>query len=209
MIKPVIMLGAGGHGRVLAEAVLHRGGTIVGLCVPAKDRDSRLLKDIPILGDDADVGRLDPGAFELVNAIGVKPKSGDPGTGQRERIFREFSTKGFSFARVIGAGTVIASDVQIGVGAQILGGAIIQPGVEIGENAVITLGTAIDHDSKIGAHAFIGPGVTFCGAVKIGDGAFLGAGVVVLPGVSIGRRAVVGAGVLVRRNVSDGEVLLS
>ena len=209
MNKPVIIIGAGGHARVLAEAVRHRGGTIMGLSVPAQDRNNRLLTDVPIIGDDADVRRLDSGSFVLVNAIGVKPKAGDPGTTQRERIYREFSESGFSFAQVIGAGTVIASDVRIGSGAQILGGAIVQSGVEVGENAVITLGTSIDHDSIIGAHAFIGPGVTFCGAVKVGDGAFLGAGAVVLPGVRIGSRALGGAGVVVRRGVGDCEVLLS
>jgi len=204
-MRRLIVLGAGGHAKVLIDALLHMKRDVSGLSIPALCKGDPQILGLKIIGDDAELKKLGPSRIELVNGVGAKARRGDPGTLLRRRVFEGFRADGFSFCSVLGRGVTLASDFAMGEGSQVLSGAVIQPGVFLGDNIVINTAASIDHDCRIEAHAVISPGAVLCGNVTVGEGAFVGAGAVILPGVTIGQGAVVAAGATVRKSVGVNE----
>lgn len=198
MSLPVIILGGGGHAKVLIEALRASGVTVLGItdADPAKRGTSVL--GVPVLGDDAEVERRAPGSVLLVNGVGSvdRPKA-------RTALFNAFKAKGYSFATVLHPAAVIASDAVLGEGAQVMAGAVIQPGCSIGENVIINTRVSVDHDCSIGPHAHLAPGVTLSGEVHIGSGSHIGTGAVVVQGVRIGSGCLVAAGAVVVADVHE------
>ncbi len=196
MTKPVLVLGAGGHAKVLIEALIQSGTVVAGIA----DSDSALVGTnvlgIPILGGDEIVGKFSPAETLLVNGIGSVGLSII-----RQQIFIRFKEIGYNFATVIHPSAVIASDVVLGEGTQVMAGAIIQPGCCIGNNTIINTRTSVDHDCMIGAHVHIAPGVTLSGGVTIGEASHIGTGAIIIQGIIIGRQSVVGAGSLLLKDV--------
>ncbi len=91
-----------------------------------------------------------------------------------------------SFETVIHPSAVIAPEVHIDDGVQVMAGAIVQPGSWLGENVIINTGARVDHDCTIDAHAHVAPGVTLSGNVHVGNGAHIGAGATVIQGIKVG-----------------------
>jgi sugar O-acyltransferase (sialic acid O-acetyltransferase NeuD family) len=194
---PLIVVGGGGHGRVVLEALRSAGREVRGVV----DRDpavARLLpKGVPWLGDDAALATFPPGQYSLVNGVG------GIGDGNRRAIFEKWREQGYVFAPVRHESAVIAHDIELGEGAQVMAGAVLQPGVRIGANAIVNTRAAIDHDCFIGDHCHVAPGAVLCGGVVLGEETHIGAGAVVIQGVRIGRGAMIGAGAIIRRDVGD------
>jgi len=202
----VVIIGAGGHARVLAASLKAQGVTIQGFLDPAL-RGQRFL-GVEVLGDDELLETFDPAKLAVVNGIGAKPTRTGPGLETRRAVHERMKQKGFTIRKVVHPSAVVGEEVQIGEGAQIMAGAVIQPNVILGEGAVVNTRVSIDHDCVIGAHAFVGPGATLCGTVVIGEQAFIGAGAVILPEVRIGAFAIVAAGLTVRKSVGERATVL-
>jgi UDP-perosamine 4-acetyltransferase len=205
---PFVIIGAGGHASVVADALRALGVAIRGMTDREASRKGLEVMGIPILGDDAILATLGSGTVCLANGIGVRPRAcggvpPDAGTGRRRGIFIGMRADGFAFPPIIHPSAVVSDAAEIASGAQIMAGAVIQPRARIGENAVINTSVSVDHDCRIGAHAFVAPGAVLCGNVTIGEGALIGAGAVVLPGRAIGENALIGAGAVVRGDVGD------
>lgn len=199
MNLPVIVLGSGGHAKVLIEALLASSVEIVGIVDEDPAQKGKSILGIPVIGNDDTVNQYRPGAVQLVNGLG------SVGVPERRReIFERFSALGYGFASVVHPSAVIASDAEIGEGAQIMAGAVIQPGSGIGRNAIINTRASVDHDCIIGDHTHIAPGVTLSGGVRVGAGAHIGTGATVIQGIDIGNDSLVGAGALVLKNVPSG-----
>lgn len=196
-VKPVIVLGAGGHAKVLVDALLAQGIEVLGLTAPASTVASVLGR--PVLGDDDVVNRHVPGDVELAVGVGSVSQSQ-----LRMTLFDRFRALGYHFATVIHPGAILGREILIEAGAQIMAGAVIQPGCCIGTNTIVNTRAAVDHDCIVGAHCHIAPGVTLSGAVHVGDSCHLGTGAVVIQGIHIGDGALVGAGALVLANVPPG-----
>lgn len=200
----LIVLCAGGHARVLIEALLCRGMRPDGVV----DRDHALLGGaiggIPIVGSDDDVLGMDMQATELINGLGNRASRTCSGLSARRALFGRFASRGYKFPVILHPSAVIASDAILADGAQVMAGAVIQPAVSIGANALVNTGAIVEHDCRVGAHAHIAPGAVLCGAVSIGEGAHIGAGAVVLVGVSIGSGAVVAGGAVIARDIAAG-----
>lgn len=190
-----LLLAAGGHGRVVLDALLSQGQQVDGIL------DSGLavgesIFGIPVLGADAWLDAHDPSAFMLANGAGA------PTSPLRRRLFEQWIARGFAFVSLRHPSVVLGREVELQPGSQVMAGAVVQSRCQIGPNAVVNTRASIDHDCHIGAHAFIAPGAVLCGGVRVGVGAFVGAGAVLLPGIHIGDGAVVGAGATVIRDVA-------
>ena len=199
MAKPVIILGAGGHARVIAEALQRSGKAILGLLdarIPAYTAVSGLM----VLGGDEHLVDYSPNDVELANGIGSLPGKCE----DRLRVFRTYKEKGYGFATVIHPSAVLPEELALGEGAQVMAGAILQPGVAVGINSIINTGAIVDHDCIIGDHCHIAPGTVLSGGVRVGDEAHIGTGAHVIQGMVIGRGAVVAAGATVYRPVAEG-----
>jgi sugar O-acyltransferase (sialic acid O-acetyltransferase NeuD family) len=120
---------------------------------------------------------------------------------QLQAVFEKFKGKGFTFATIVHPSAVVASDVALGEGAQIMAGAIIQPGSRIGMNTIVNTKASVDHDCLIGDHVHLSPGVTLSGDVRIYNGVHIGTGATVIQGITIGANSLVGAGSVVIADV--------
>ncbi|RTL56016.1 MAG: acetyltransferase [Rhodocyclaceae bacterium] len=197
--EDIIVIAAGGHGRVVLDALLTGGARVRGLIDPGLVVGSRIF-DVPVLGGDEILEGLAVEDCLLANGLGANPS-----TVARAALHQRLAARGFRFARVIHPSAIVGREVELGEGCQLMAGAVVQCGVRIGRNAVVNTAASLDHDVIVGDDAFIAPGATLCGNVALGHCAFVGAGATVLPSVRVGDGAVVAAGAIVRRDVPGGE----
>ena len=198
--RPIIVIGAGGHAKVVIDALLREGRDIIGITDADPARNGDKLLGVPIIGDDAMLDNYKSSAIDLALGIGsVQAKS------PRQKIFADFKALRFDFATVIHPSAIIGHEVNIGEGAQILPGAIINSGTNIRIGSIVNTGACVDHDCDIGEFAHIAPGATLSGNIKIGDGAHVGTGASIIQGISVGAHALVAAGATVVRDVNDNE----
>jgi UDP-perosamine 4-acetyltransferase len=200
----LIVLCAGGHARVVIEALLSRGIRPAAVTDSDAARVGRTVGGIPITGPDEDIFKMDANSVELANGLGNRASRADSGLAGRRALFERFAVAGYRFPVIAHASAVIASDASLGDGAQIMAGAVVQPAARIGRNVLINSRAVVEHDCRIGDHAHIAPGAVLCGGVSVGEGAHVGAGAVVLVGINVGAGAVVAAGAVVTRDVAPG-----
>lgn len=197
-MKQVVLIGAGGHARVLRDALDLSGHEILGIVDPDATQAARF--GLPWLGNDD--APLPAGAL-LVNAIGGSGK-----TAPRRAIFEHFQRRGHAFATVIHPTAIIAADVMIGEGSQVMAGAVIQAGARIGANCIVNTRAVVDHDCVIGDHCHLAPGSVLSGTVSIGACSHVGTGAAVIQGIRIGAHCLIGAGAAVTRDIPDGAAAL-
>ena len=197
--KPVILLGAGGHAKVLLDILLEQNVEILGIV--EKDGTERLedLYGIPIIGSDSDVERYSPDEIELINGIGSIGS-----TALRKRIYEKFKVQGYRFRQVIHSNAVVSRRAALGEGVQVVAGAVVNIGACVGENSIVNTNASIDHDCVIGAHVHIAPGATLSGGVMVENCVHIGTGAVVVHGTHIGTDVIVAAGAVVLDDVKDG-----
>lgn len=202
--QPVVMLGAGGHAKVLLALSQACGQPVAGVCDPQLSKaGAAVWRGIPVLGGDEALDGIDPQAFGLINGIGQLPKQST-----RQRLYESCREKGFAFPSLVHPYAWVAEDVTLSDGVQVMAGVVIQPACVIGMNTIINTRASVDHDCRIGSHVHIAPGAVLCGSVGIDDGVYIGAGATIIQGISIGRGAIAGAGVVCVRNVNSTELII-
>lgn len=199
MPADVIVIGAGGHARVVIDALLRAGATVLGVCDPRLTAGSTGPLGVPSLGNDDALEQHEKTRVLLANGIG---SIGNPSG--RIAVYERLTAAGWKFISLVHPSAVIGADCTIAAGAQIMAGAVLQPGCSIGQNAIVNTMASIDHDCSIGDHAHIAPGATLCGDVTIGAATHIGSGAVVVQGTQIGANAMIAAGVVVTRTVDAG-----
>jgi len=202
MRLPVLIIGGGGHARVLIDMIRLRSTEILGIIDIDPGKTGNIVSGVKIIGDESVLAGYRPEELLLVNAVGSVhlPKV-------RTAIFDKFEAMGFCFATVVHPASIVSSDAILGEGVQIMAGAVVQPGRNIGKDSIINTGALVDHDCSIGEHVHLAPGVTLSGGVKVGNGVHIGTGASVIHGVNIGNRSVIAAGAVVIDDVeSDSEV---
>lgn len=196
---PVIVLGAGGHAKVLIDMLRLQGQEILGVTDADAGKHGGSYTGCRVIGGDDAVLQHDPARIRLVNGIG---STGQPHV--RRRLFDEFKRRGYVFQNVTHPSAVIAADTVLEEGAQVMAGAVIQPGSRVGMNTIINTSASVDHDCTIGAHVHLAPGVTLSGNVRVGDGAHIGTGACVIQGVTVGENCIIGAGAAVLADIPAG-----
>lgn len=199
MPADVIVIGAGGHARVVIDALLRAGANVLGVC------DGRLAAGntgplgIPSLGDDDALKQFDMTRVLLANGIG---SIGDPS--RRIAVYKRLTAAGWEFISLVHPAAIIGADCSIAAGAQIMAGAVLQAGCRIGQNAIVNTAASVDHDCSIGDHVHIAPGAVLCGDVIVGAATHIGSGAIVVQGIHIGADAMISAGAVVTRPVDAG-----
>ncbi len=202
--KALVLLGAGGHAKVLLAQARALGKQVTGVCDPLLVQQGvREWRGLPVLGGDEALEALSPEDIGLINGVGQTV-----GGAVRRQIYERFRSHGFVFPSLVHPAAWVAVETSLGDGVQVMAGAILQPDCEIGENVIINTRAGIDHDVCIGAHVHVAPGATVCGGARIGAGAIIAAGATVIQGVVVGENAVVGAGATLVRGLPTCEVLL-
>ncbi|TBW56705.1 acetyltransferase [Marinobacter halodurans] len=195
--KDCILIGAGGHARVIQELAELCGANILGVCDPKfqGERD-QLWHGLEVLGGDEYLSEVSPEKVLLLNGIGMMP-----GNRVRQVVFERFAEMGFCFPPLVHPFAWLSPYACISDGVQLIAGAVVQPGASIGTNTIVNTRSSIDHDSQLGAHCHLAPGATLCGDVRIGDGSFVGAGATVTQGISVAPQTFIKAGSLTTRDV--------
>lgn len=200
-VNKYIILGAGGHAKVLASAIKLMGGNVLGYLSPDKNVGHKVFLNGTVLGGDDYINKFSSAEISLVNGIGHLPRQN-----LRKDIFVKFKDQEYLFATVIHPNAYVAQECSICEGAQLMVGAVVQPGSCIGKNVILNTGAKIDHDVTIGHSTHIAPGATICGGVTIGDNCFIGSGATIIQGISIGDNVIVAAGAVVRENIEANAV---
>lgn len=199
--KPVIIIGAGGHARVLFDCLRLQGVNVLGMLDKAGVENGN--SDLPIIGNDSAISEYPSDTVELVNGLGSVGNMN-----LRTGIFSKFKNLGYCFRNVIHPSAIIAHDCELGEGVQVLAGAMINTGTKIAADTIVNTGAIVDHECIVGSHVHIAPGCTLSGGIHIGDGTHIGTGATIIQGISIGNRALVAAGAVVVKNVPDGEKVM-
>ena len=197
---PIVVLGAGGHARVVVDALQCAGLQVKGVTAPTPPEGTL---EVPYLGTDETLLAGKRQSVRLANGIG---SVGAPTA--RAEAFDRFSALGFEFIRVIHPTASVARSAELGEGAQVMAGAVIQPAAILGRNVLVNTRASVDHDCVIGDHVHIAPGATLSGGVVVETRAHIGAGAVVLQGRTVGAGAIVGAGAAVNQDVPAGSVVM-
>jgi UDP-perosamine 4-acetyltransferase len=193
----VIVVGGGGHAKVLIGTLLLQDRAVLGFVDLNRSRPPVL--GIANLGDDSVVLDYASDKVHLVNGVGSIDS-----TARHREVFEGFIEKRYVFENVIHPSAVVSLDVHLGEGSQIMAGAVLQPGIRLGDNVIVNTGARVDHDCRIDSHAHIAPGATLSGHIHIGSGAHIGTGATIIQGVTIGAGCIVGAGAVVIDDVLDG-----
>jgi UDP-perosamine 4-acetyltransferase len=204
--REIILIGGGGHTRVLIGMLQSLKAPIRGIVTSNAELVGTEIFDVPVLGIDGQVP-LDPATSVLINGVGNRATRNGAGLTPRADLYNRYRAQGFDFLPLVAKEAIVMGHVTMGEGVQIMPGAVVQPGVIIGENAIINTRASIDHDSVIAPHAHIAPGALLCGNVSIGEACHIGAGAVIIQGIRIGEGAVIGAGSVVTEDVSAGAVI--
>lgn len=196
---PFVVLGAGGHARVVLEALRSAGLAAAAVTDPDRSLWGSTIEDVRVAGGDDKLAEYPPSLHAAAIGVGAARD-----TRLRRKVHEAAAAAGYALPPVVAASAVVARSARLGAGAQILTRAVVHPAASIGDGAVVNTAAVVEHDCSVGAHAFIGPAAVLCGGVRVGDGAFIGAGAIILPGVSIGAGALVAAGAVVRSEVPAG-----
>lgn len=195
---PVIILGAGGHAKVIAESLKRSGHEVLGLITPEIKEDSRVFGH-RVLGDDRVITAYSPDEVVLANGIGALPRHD-----LRWRLAATMRNLGYTFTTIIHPSAIIASDVELSEGVQVMARSVIQPGTRIGSDSIINTGALVDHDCRIGKNCHLAPGVVLSGGVHADDGAHIGTGTSVIQNISIGKNSIVAAASALYEDIPDG-----
>lgn len=195
MSRRLVIFGAGGHAKVVVDAIVQQGDSVAGVFDGDAGRYGQEWFGYTVLGGlDA---MIDFAASEGVDAVVVA--IGDNRI--RSMMGARIAERGLRFDSVVHPRAVVSPSARIGAGCVVMAGAVINADAVIGEHAIINTCASVDHDCWVAEGAHIGPGARLCGGVKVGRRVLFGAGAVAIPGFSVGDDAIVPAGGVVRGDV--------
>lgn len=197
----IIIIGAGGHSKVLIDCLQKQENVhVIGILDINPAWHNKETLGVKVLGGEEKLVEFPPGAVQLVNAIGSIDISL-----KRKMIYQKFKKSGYQFYSIIHPSACLGAGLQLGEGVQIMAGSVIQPDCIIGNNVIINTGATIDHDCHIEEHVHISPGAVIAGNVHIGKGCHIGLGSIVIQGITIESYSLVGAGGVVLSDVGKDE----
>lgn len=183
----LIIIGASGHGRVVADVARHKYESIVFL---DNNLEIKECAGYPVLGPDMMMKELEGDVFIAVGNAEIRKKLMEQ---DKERVFPV----------LIHPSAVIAEDVVIGGGSIVMAGAVINPGVQIGRGVIVNTSSSIDHDCVVGNYCHVSVGSHLCGTVRIGNNVWIGAGSIISNNINICGGCTIGAGAVVIKNIEE------
>lgn len=205
MTLPIIIVGAGGHAVVVADALLAAGARVLGFTDADPSRHGLTLCGLPVLGNDRILDGHTPESVQLANGIGgVGSRRGEP---LRRTVQQRLALGGWQFMTVRHPSAVVSPFARVSAGAQLLAVCVVQAGACIGTGAIINTASVVEHDVSIGDWTHVAPRALLCGDVTVGARCHVGAGSVVRQGLHIGDDTVIGAGAVVVRNTTGGVLM--
>lgn len=200
----LILVGGGGHAKVVADAAISAGWTILGFLDDVADTAMSTV-------GFRRLGSLDDWRTAGEQAL-LMPAIGDNALRRRcvEQWVAALGDDGAArtIATVIHASAVVSPSAQIGLGTFCSALSVINAGAVLGQACIINTSAVVEHDGIIGAGVHLAPRAALGGNVHVGSGTLVGIGAVVRPGISIGDQCTIGAGAVVVADVDNGETVV-
>jgi sugar O-acyltransferase (sialic acid O-acetyltransferase NeuD family) len=180
----LLIIGAGGHGRSVAEAILAANQfEIVGF---VDDHWSADIFRFPVLGVTADLALLSDTASHVIVAIG--------NNGLRQQLCQQAVSLGFQLATIIHPRAIVSPSAVINDGVTIMAGAIVGTEAKLGVGVIVNCGAVVDHHSKVEDFGHLGVNACMAGGTgawmqagsSLGYGVTIAANQVLLPNQGVG-----------------------
>ena len=191
----LVIIGAGGHGAVVADTAVEAGFDIVGFLDDNKKPGTKIL-GFDVLGNTTQKVNADCFIIAIGNNVA------------RARKFYQFIKMGYKPVSVFHPYSYISSYAKIGCGVFIAAGAVVQPRVVLGDNSIINTSSSIDHDTIVKYHVTINPQATITGEVTIERFVTVHSNSTIAPRISIGENSIVGAGSIVLEDVPPNKIVV-
>lgn len=195
--KRIAVFGAGGHGKVVVDAIERNAGLDVACVMDDNPRPGTAILGHAVAGGREALLACREDIDAVIVAIGDNRA--------RREVARWVEAQGFALQSVVHPAAVVAPSATIGAGALIMPGAVVNAEARIGANAIINSGAIVEHDCDVGEGAHVAPGAVLCGGACVGAGTLVGAGAVVLPGVRVGPSLLVKAGTVATGNMEKND----
>lgn len=181
----LIIIGASGHGKVIADIAVKIGYTDIVFL----DDNEKITEcaGFPVVGKTVQAGDMDGDKIVAIGNAGI-----------REKIQKTIET-----VTLVHPDASISRRVQIGQGTVVMAGAVINSDVTVGRGCIINTCASVDHDCKIGDYVHVSVGAHVAGTCEIGKGTWIGAGAVVSNNIRIHDDSIVGAGAVVVSNIEQ------
>lgn len=193
-MTPLVVLGAGGHAKVVADIAVLLGHEVVAYV------------------DERGGGAVtEPGAAPIVRCLEDAPDLpvvlGIGNNRARLSRFQHLVEAGHQVVTLVHPHAVLASTVALGTGTVVMAGVVVNSAAAVGAAAVLNTSCSVDHDCSLADGVHVAPGSRLAGGVTVGTGALVGIGSSVLPLRTIGKWAVCGAGSVIVDDVADGRTV--
>ena len=191
MASELVVIGGGGHAKVLVGVLRRLPFTVLGYVDP---QERGAILGVERLGDDSVLAQILHAHTSCGAIIGVgKVDASDLRLSLQQRL----QDVGFAFPVVKAPTAVIAEGVELGAGTEVFDGTVVNSGTRTGRGCILNSNCTVEHDCSLGDNVHVAPGATVSGDATIGDHTMIGAGATVVQGVRICERCLVGAGAVV------------
>lgn len=194
-MKPLVLLGGGGHCKAVIEVAESAGYKILGVLDMPEDVGKEILST-RVIGTDDDIPQYVDKAEFVITVGFIK----SPAT--RIKLYNRIKEVGGKLAIIIAPTAYVSKYATIGEGTVVMHNAFVNAGAKVGNNVILNTFTNIEHDAVIGNHCHISTGTMVNGECKVGERCFIGSQSVLANCIAIGDDIIVGAGSLVRKSIS-------
>ena len=194
-MRRLAILGASGHGKVVADAALAEGWQSVAFYDDAWPA-------VAAVGPWPVVGRTVELLRDAAQLDGAVVGIGDNATRLAKQ--RDLLADGVVLASVVHPAAVVSPLAQVGEGSVIFAGAVVNPFARLGRGCIVNTGASVDHDCELADAVHVSPGAHLGGGVHVGEATWIGIGASVKHDLAIGAGVVVGAGAAVVNDIADG-----
>lgn len=191
VLKKLVIIGASGHGKVVADIGLHCGYREILFL--DDDDTMKFCMGFPVVGKSSDAERYKGCNFFV--AVG--------NSNTRKRILEKLQRMQLNIVTLIHPDAVIADSVSVGIGTAVMAGVVINPDSKIENGCIINTGATVDHDNAIEDYVHVSAGAHLAGTVHVGKGTWIGAGAVVSNNVNICGNCMIGAGAVVVKDINE------
>ena len=193
MNKKLIIIGASGHGKVVADIALKLNRYEEILFLDDNEEIKKCMQ-LRVVGKVKDV-------YNYINESDIFVAIGNSIV--RENFMEDLKEKGANIPTLIHPNAIIGTGVTIGIGTVVMPGAIINPDSTIGEGCIINTSASVDHDCEIENYVHVSVDAHLAGTVKISEHTWIGIGATVKNNVSIGANIMIGAGAVVVKDLTE------
>lgn len=187
-MSDVIIIGASGHGKVIADIIELCGDNVY-----------------TFLDDDTSKAGVTGKISDCVNYPDKKFIIAIGNNAIRRKLAEEYN---LDYYTAIHPSAIIAKDAKIGEGTAVMAGTVINPATVIGKHCIINSGSVVEHDNRLADFVHLSPNATLCGTVTVGENTHVGAGVTVKNNTSVASDCVIGVGAAVVKDITEAGTYL-